>query len=257
MTKFTIVFLDMISILSIIYFFVIIDFSGIRTSFLWFWPVVSILSAGLSVCLFLLTKRNISIGQLSFSKVLLFLFWSCFALLLFFECILFVQSRNKENYDTQYMIILGAQVRGQSPSLTLMARIDTAADYLLAHPKVNVICSGGKGNGEDISEAECIANILLKKGIEKERISLEIRSTTTRENLIFSGDFLPSMDTPVLLVTNGFHSLRAKLTAYHVGYSSVYTLSANRFLATTPHYYVRELFALVKEMLVTLLSILN
>ncbi|MDQ0879891.1 hypothetical protein [Peribacillus sp. V2I11] len=53
-----------------------------------------------------------------------------------------------ENAD--YLIILGARVKGSAPSLSLQYRIDKAAEYLTANKQTVVIVSGGKRTGEDI-----------------------------------------------------------------------------------------------------------
>ena len=81
------------------------------------------------------------------------------------------------------VIVLGCQVRGQTPSLLLSYRIRAAADYLNEHPETKVIVSGGQGSGENISEAECMRRALIARGVAEDRILLEDRSRTTLEPL--------------------------------------------------------------------------
>ena len=59
------------------------------------------------------------------------------------------------------VIVLGCQVRGTEPSLTLQRRVDAAADYLRAHPQARCVASGGQSDDEEISEAECIRAALI------------------------------------------------------------------------------------------------
>ena len=46
------------------------------------------------------------------------------------------------------VIVLGCQVRGTEPSLTLQRRVDAAADYLRAHPQARCVASGGQSDDE-------------------------------------------------------------------------------------------------------------
>ncbi len=253
MLKFTIYLLRFASITSILYFFILIGYSGIRTSFLAIWPVIAI--AGLLLSAFLRYAARQSAGTVhTTGRVLLILFWLGFCFLLGVEGKLIHAGTTQPEQPADYVIILGAQVRGSTPSLTLQARIDKAAEYLAAHPDCLAICSGAQGTGEELSEAAAIQQGLIAHGIAPERILLEDQSTSTQENMLFSKALLPTLDTPVVIITNGFHCYRAGKLARALGYTHVDSLGADRFLATTPHYYLREFFALVKEYLVGNLS---
>jgi uncharacterized SAM-binding protein YcdF (DUF218 family) len=111
--------------------------------------------------------------------------------------------------NADYLIVLGAKVNGTVPSLALDRRIDTAAEYLKDNPDTVVIASGGKGRGEDISEAECIKRELIDQGISESRIMLEDQSTDTSENVRFSKKLIPADSSNGVIVTNTFHLYRA------------------------------------------------
>lgn len=151
-----------------------------------------------------------------------------------------------------YLIVLGARVKGTVPSLSLQARIDTAAHYLKENKKTLVIASGGKGPGEDISEAVAIKTALIEQGIDEFRIKLEDQSTDTYENIKFSKKLLPDNAKSGLLVTNDFHIFRSKMIAEDEG------LQVNGLPAKTPvqavvKSYIREYLALTKYYLKTFL----
>lgn len=151
-----------------------------------------------------------------------------------------------------YLIVLGARVKGTVPSLALQARIDSAAEYLKENEETIAIASGGKGRGEDISEAESIKNELIALGIDRSRILIEDQSTDTYENIGFSKKLIPQGATSGLLVTNDFHIFRAKMIAANEG------LDLNGLPAKTPvqaviKSYVREYLALTKYYLKTLI----
>ena len=69
-----------------------------------------------------------------------------------------------------YIVVLGAGVRGSVPSLTLSERIGAAYDYLIANPDAKAILCGGQGPGEDITEADCMYGELTRMGIDSSRL---------------------------------------------------------------------------------------
>ncbi len=101
--------------------------------------------------------------------------------------------------NADYLIILGARVKGSVPSLSLQYRIDKAAEYLSANKQTVAIVSGGKGPGEEISEAKAMQQGLIAQGIEEARIMMEDKSTTTHENIVFSKELIPDTAASGLL----------------------------------------------------------
>ncbi|MCK2000761.1 YdcF family protein [[Brevibacterium] frigoritolerans] len=148
-----------------------------------------------------------------------------------------------ENAD--FMIILGTKVNGKVPSETLQYRINTAAKYLKENKSTVAIASGAKGPDEGIPEALAIKNALIKQGIEKERIIMEVSSTRTVENIAYSKELLPKGSQNGLVVSNFFHIYRARLIASDQG------LDLKSLPAETPQdvlakWYVREYLAITK-----------
>lgn len=139
------------------------------------------------------------------------------------------------------VVVLGCKVRGTAPSLMLQRRLDAAYAYLTAHPDVPVIVCGGQGRDEEISEAQCMAEYLEAKGIEKTRIFREDTSATTRENLVNAREILEreELGYQITVVTDGFHQLRAHLIARDCGLQSD-AVSARTPWYLTPSYWVRE-----------------
>ena len=82
----------------------------------------------------------------------------------------------------EVLIVLGTTVNGREPSPLLKQRLDAALDYLNTYPEANCIVTGGKGDAENLSEAQCMYNYLTAAGIEPGRITMEDRSTSTVEN---------------------------------------------------------------------------
>lgn len=145
----------------------------------------------------------------------------------------------------KYIIILGAQIRGKDITGSLKRRLDKGLRYLQENPETLCIVSGGKGKGEDISEAEAMADYLKSCGIEDKRIYLEDSSTTTWENLEFSKRFIENLEKDKIgIVSNNFHIYRAMKMAGILGYKKVFALAATTNMVLFPNYMVREFFAL-------------
>ena len=147
--------------------------------------------------------------------------------------------------NCRYLIVLGAQVRGERITDSLKRRLDAALLYHQVCPSVKIIVSGGQGKGEDVSEAYAMAQYLREHEVKDEQIMLEDQSRTTRENLRFSKAYLEELKTPVGIVTNNFHLFRALLIGRSEGYENLTGIAAgcNRILFL--NYMVREFFAVV------------
>jgi uncharacterized SAM-binding protein YcdF (DUF218 family) len=90
---------------------------------------------------------------------------------------------DSQTHDVDYIVVLGAGLRGSKPSITLKQRLDASLNYISSHKDIPIIVSGGQGPGDDISEAEAMKDYLTSNGGSKERIVLESKSTSTEENL--------------------------------------------------------------------------
>jgi uncharacterized SAM-binding protein YcdF (DUF218 family) len=143
------------------------------------------------------------------------------------------------------VLVLGSKVNGSVPSADLMARIETAAEYLNENPRAVCVACGGQGNGEDRTEAEVIREGLVSLDIDSSRIYLEDRSTSTQENI---GNALGVIEANGLsrnlaIVTDEYHEYRACSIAREYG------VSAEAVPSRTPWYifsacWARELLAL-------------
>ena len=162
--------------------------------------------------------------------------------------------RDNSALTADAVIVLGAGVNGETPSLMLQSRIDAAARYLTLHPGVPAVLSGGQGAGERISEAECMRRGLTARGIEESRLLLEERSTSTAENFAFSKETLRQAgidpETAVVaVVTNDFHCFRAHLIAGREGLTALDIPAEAPWMLLNANYYVREFFALGKMLM--------
>lgn len=120
-----------------------------------------------------------------------------------------------ERFD--YLLVLGAKVRTDGPSVSLMDRIRATAVYLEEHPEVIAIVSGGQGPDEPMTEAQCMYEQLVKLGVDPDRIWLEDQATSTWENLRFTMDLIEEKTgqrpEKIGLLSSEYHLFRAKMFA--------------------------------------------
>jgi uncharacterized SAM-binding protein YcdF (DUF218 family) len=155
---------------------------------------------------------------------------------------------NAEEIDV--VIILGAGLKGEIPSKTLLSRLEAGKAFLLENKELPVVVSGGQGEGESIPEAEAMGLYLMEHGISEGRIIYEKTSTTTYENLRNSREILHGMgmkNPSVLIVTSDYHVVRAKMIADELGLDS-HGLAGNSPFFVKVNYFIREYFAIVKTL---------
>lgn len=146
--------------------------------------------------------------------------------------------------NLDYIIVLGAQVKESGPSVVLRYRLDRAVSYLKENDNTLVIVSGGKGINEPATEASVMKEYLINEGINEERIIIEDKSNTTKENLINSKKITRD-NKSIGIVTNNFHMYRALLIGkkYKVNAVGIPSKSNSYYL---PNNLLREVFAYIK-----------
>lgn len=157
---------------------------------------------------------------------------------------------NKAPEENATVIVLGCRVYGENPSLAMTERLTAAEEYLLEHKEAACILSGGQGQGETITEAECMYRYLVNQGIEPERLYKEENSVSTRENLYFSGQLIENygLNPSIAIVTSEYHVYRAGKIADSLGMEWG-AVPARTALWLFPTYYVRELYGILYEWL--------
>ena len=118
------------------------------------------------------------------------------------------------------VIVLGAGLRGERPTLVLQRRMDTAIAYLAKNQGTVAVLSGGKGEGEYISEAEAMARYFTQNGVSEARFIREDASTNTRENFLYSNRIIRErfgQGASIAFVTTDFHVYRAERVAKNQG----------------------------------------
>lgn len=149
----------------------------------------------------------------------------------------------------EFVVVLGAQVQGDTPSLTLRKRLERTLEWMQEQPEAVVIVSGGQGTDERYTEAAVMADYLVAHGADPARIIQESRASNTRENLLFSAELAAArgLDTSrVLIVTSDFHMCRAKYIARTLGMDAAGLVSDTWPWILKLNYTLREVFAFCK-----------
>ncbi len=171
---------------------------------------------------------------------------------LLIEGLIIINGNISDVDDVDYMIVLGARLYGVVPSPALHERLKAAEEYLKKDMDLKVIVSGGQGPDEYISEAVAMERYLINSGIDKNRIIIEDKSTSTFENIRNSLNIINEIDNiespKVLLVSNSFHIFRSKVLADRLG-ANAYGLPAQVPPSILIQQYVREYFAVIKSFL--------
>ena len=148
--------------------------------------------------------------------------------------------------DYDYIIVLGAAVLDDRPSLALIHRMEGAMKYLDANPGSTAILCGGQGNGESMTEADCMYGWLTAQGVAPDRLIKEDRSTTTMENLQNAFDIIESRgDTPdgsIAIVSSCYHLYRAKCMAKLLGAEAAGVSGSLGYPIYTLNCFIREAF---------------
>ena len=233
-----------LGLISLAYYALCIHYAWIGVSWLWLWPVFAAFC--FACCLLLHAERK---GRIAFPRWLrtgcrIAVIAGC-SVFCVIEGFIIAAMYTQPVRDLDYIIVLGAAVRGEEPTSPMILRMERALAYLDENPHTAAVASGGRGNGETISEAECIARYLTAHGIAPERIIKEERSANTRQNLQNSFALIPK-DASIGVVTSSFHLFRAMLAARQAGRPDISGIPARTLLPLGIHYTVREAFAVVK-----------
>ena len=215
------------------YYIVCATYAGVGSSFIFIW----LLGAVFFGLVFAVRVLEIK-GIIHVAKVLRI----CFIEALIIKGMM---AKPKDNCD--YIIVLGCQIRGDHITRSLKNRLDVAVSYAIDNPDTTIIVSGGRGKGENTTEAFAMYNYLVSKGIDGSRIIQEDNSTDTSENMKYSVQYIENTDSLVGIVTNNFHIARSRLLARHAGLNNTCGMPAESDHVLFINYMVREAIGIVKD----------
>lgn len=149
-------------------------------------------------------------------------------------------------------IVFGAKVKEDGPAKTLASRLDAAVDIMLEDSGAVCIVSGGQGPDEPFTEASCMYSYMVTRGVSPNRIYLEEKASSTRENILYSAELIRQMeltDRQIVCISSETHIPRIRLMCSREGIDALYVKTETPmkvFLFTT---WVREYLSYVKMLL--------
>ena len=151
-----------------------------------------------------------------------------------------------ENRQCDVAIVLGAAASDNGVSQVYKQRLNHAIELYNDNSIEKIIVTGGKGEGNNFSDAFMAKTYLVSHGIPGEIIILEEQSTITQENLQNSKKIMDKEGyKTALVVSDPLHMKRAMLIAKDTGievYSSPTQSSAYQSLRTKIPFVARETF---------------
>jgi len=242
------------SVICLVYFLVILIYSGIGTSFAVIWLLLGAFFGA------------VAFGCRSYQKypekLMLWVPVSSVTLcatgvlvLLVVQILMFGQIPLTAEPGLDYVIVLGAGVHKDDISNTLRLRLEKAAEYARENPETVLVLSGGQGKDEPGTEAAAMQAYLIKLGVPDKQLRLEERSASTTENIAYSKILLEQGQNQtrplrIGLLTSNFHLYRAEMIARKQGISRVYKIAAESDRVLFIHYCLRDCAAILKDRLV-------
>lgn len=234
--------------ISIIYYFLLVTFGG-KISFAKLWLIIGSFMFLIGIIKKLDKNKTIRINK-RIKGVFITLVSIGAASFIIIEGFIITSGVGGEMKKSDYLLILGAGLRGENMSLTLSQRMHKSLEYIDKYPNVKIVVSGGQGSGENITEAEAMKRFLINHGVSEKNIIKEEKSTSTAENIKYTKNKLEQIDgredMKISIVTSDFHMFRAQFLAKRVGFYT-YAVPAKLHFLLIPNFYVREYFAVINS----------
>lgn len=122
-------------------------------------------------------------------------------------------------------IVLGLALENGKPTPDLVSRLDTVRGWLEQNPGARLILTGGNADASGRTEAAVMHDLLTDRGVAEDRLMLEDRAGSTKENFRNIAGMV-SKDKPVVMVSSDYHMDRAVRTAEAEGFTHVLRLPA-------------------------------
>lgn len=131
-------------------------------------------------------------------------------------------SRQDDRRAGDAIVVLGAAQFDCRPSPVLQRRLDRAFELYRGGAAPVIVVTGGKQDGDRCTEAETGANYLRGQGVPDADLLLEVQGRNTWESLAAATRILNQRDLHrVVLVTDGYHALRARGISGELGLDAV------------------------------------
>ncbi len=153
-----------------------------------------------------------------------------------------------KDFECDCILVLGAKVYENSPSLMLADRIDRGADLYFQKENAKILMSGDNSSRE-YNEVEVMKNYAVSLGVAEEDILLDHKGYSTSESVLNLEEFGARR---VIIVTQSYHLPRALYLAEKLGIDAVGVEAENVLYKGHEKRLVREVLARTKDFLSSL-----
>ena len=251
--------------LCMVYFGVIIGYSGIGTSYCLVWLLFAVAFAGMGW----------TAGKLRHNPERMPEFWPTFVFtsfglalvsFIFIMHLVMIGSHGSKEQRADYCIVMGSRVYPDGISKTLKYRLDKARELYSISPNTVFVLAGGQEAGDPIPEAFAMYNYLILNGMPSDHILLEAKAQTTfgimasaarAVNADFErrripkgpGDrtYPPDYQPTVAVITSDYHLYRSVSFAEANGIKHPIAIAADSDDVLYVHNCVRESLAILKD----------
>ncbi|MGA0920554.1 MAG: YdcF family protein [Gemmatimonadaceae bacterium] len=177
--------------------------------------------------------------RLSGALGIVIVLWGCSLL-----AVLWVGARDRAA-PADAIVVLGAAQYSGKPSPVLQARLDQALTLYRRGLAPRVILTGGTAPGDRTSEAAVGRSYLRRAGVPATALLMETEGRTTRTSLTAVATLAAPLEIHrVILVSDPFHLLRARVIATRLGFealtSPAHRLSLRTWIRSQPRYLLEE-----------------
>ena len=261
------------AVVCLVYYGVIVCYSGFSTSFAWIWPLAAVfllaLTAGMAYSRFYPKRIPLWLSVPAFTFL-----GASVIILCVVEVMVFLGAASANMPNLDYVIVLGAKVEEGRISSSLQKRLDKAIEYSQRNPDTVWIVSGGQGRDEPASEAQMMYEYMRYNGVPEKQLVMEDRSQSTAQNISYSkeiidrleeergqhtspqpdippGPYMMAEDKPIQIgvLTSNLHVFRATQIARRWGIHEVCGIGAPSDRILFLHLCLRECAAILKDKL--------
>lgn len=226
-------------------YFVVTLKTGTNSYLLW----VAV-AAFIYLCAFLMGKGRWKKIPLWLRKTAVMLLVVAITLFSIIEILIVSKFHAKAKPGLDCVIVLGAQMFDNGPSVVYRQRLDAAYDYLIENPNTICVVTGAKGYNESISEGEGGRNYLIGRGIDESRVFAETESVNTRENIENAFDIIKANRPDAArigIATSNFHVFRGMFLAKKITGLSIEGIAAPSVPRFLPTNMLREPLGIIKD----------
>lgn len=122
-----------------------------------------------------------------------------------------LEAQRDDARQAEIIVVLGAAEYMGRPSPVLKARLDHALYLYRRGFAPLLLTTGGRGAGSPFTEAEAARDYLVARGVEGERVLLELDGTTTLQSAVGAAAILKQHNLEsCIVVSDGYHIFRVK-----------------------------------------------